>query len=296
MKRIFLLIALLCSLLVWGSAFAYTSPGTPSGYVNDFASVLNTDEKTTLEATLKDFHDKYGGEVSVVTIPTLGGDVIETYANTLFREWGIGEKDKNNGVLLVVAINDHKLRIEVGYGYEGVLTDARSSEIIRNSITPYFKQGAYGLGIASGVKDILAVLETGEVPLEHQDAATPVSNSQADINTWLFLAFVVFPWAASIFGRSKSWWAGGVVGAIAGGFVSTFVSTFSWLFIVLGFSVIGLLFDFIVSRGYQNSVSSGTRPPWWTGGGGFGGGSSSGGGFGGFGGGSSGGGGASGSW
>lgn len=276
-----------------GTLFAYTSPGAPTGYVNDFASALNADEKTTLETTLKDFHDKYGGEVAIAIVPSLGGDAIETYANTLFREWGIGQKDKNNGVLLVVAIEDRKLRIEVGYGYEGVLTDARSSEIIRNTITPYFKQGAYGLGVVSGVKDILVVLETGEVPASGTVESKPLQAS--DIPSLFFYGLFILPWIASIFGRSKSWWVGGVVGAIAGGLASMFISLITWPFLVLGFTALGLLFDFIVSRGFQNSVSSGTRPPWWTGGGGFGGGSG-GGGFGGFGGGSSGGGGASGRW
>lgn len=294
MKRILLSIALVFSLFS-GTLFAYTSPGAPTGYVNDFASVLSADEKVALEATLKDFHDNYGGEVAVVTVPSLGNEVIETYANTLFREWGIGQKDKDNGVLLIVAIEDRALRIEVGYGYEGVLTDARSSEIIRNTITPYFKQSAYGRGISSGVDDILVVLKTGEVPVAHQDAFAPMPSSD-DISTWFLALFVIFPWLASIFGRSRSWWAGGVVGAIVGTVVSTITSLVSLPLLVLAFTLIGLIFDFVVSRGYQHSVSSGSRPPWWTGGGGFGGGSSSGGGFGGFGGGSSGGGGASGRW
>jgi uncharacterized protein len=293
MKRIFLLVAL-GLVFVPGTLFAYTSPGAPSGYVNDFASVLTQEERTTLEATLKDFHQEYGGEVGVVTVLTLGGDAIEDYANTLFREWGIGQKDKNNGVLLVVAIEDRSLRIEVGYGYEGSLTDARSSEIIRNAITPYFKQNAYGLGIMTGVKDIITTVTTGEVPVEHQDTSVGLP-TQDTLTTWLFVLFVIFPWIASVFGRSKSWWAGGIAGAAVGSLVSVLFGLASWVYPVIVATIIGLIFDLIVSRGYRSSVASGSRPPWWTGGGGFGGGSSSGG-FGGFGGGSSGGGGASGRW
>jgi uncharacterized protein len=277
-------------------AFAYSSPGNPSGYVNDFASLLNQEEKTTLETTLTNFHSQYGGEVVVATIPNLGGDAIENYANQLFREWSIGQKDKNNGVLLLVSKEDHKLRIEVGYGYEGVLTDARSSEIIRNTITPYFKQGAYGLGIMTGVRDIITTVTTGEVPLTAKDAVAQSNGGSFNIPTILFFLFIALQYFASIFGRSKSWWAGGVVGGVIGGAIAVFIGSMTaGLFVIAVLVIIGLVFDFVVSRGYQSSVASGGRPPWWTGGGSSGG-SSSGGGFGGFSGGSSGGGGASGSW
>ena len=105
MKRALLIISIIYALF-GATAFAYQSLGPATGYVNDYAGMLSPEEQTTLESTLTDFHAKYGGEVVVATINDLGGDAIENYANKLFREWGIGEKDKNNGVLLLIAKND----------------------------------------------------------------------------------------------------------------------------------------------------------------------------------------------
>ncbi len=295
MKRIFFFIALLSLLFPSGTLFAYTSPGSPSGHVNDFTNTLSQEEKITLETTLKDYQDKYGGEIAVAVISTLYDSDIESYANTLFREWGIGQKNTNNGVLLVVAKDDHQLRIEVGYGYEGVLTDARSSEIIRNTITPFFKKQEYGIGILSGVRDIIVTLQTGDVPLTAKDTdATASMLTRIDPTTIVFVVFFIIPWFASILGRSKSWWAGGVVGAGIGGVITFFIgTTMIGILMTVLLTTLGLIFDFVVSRGYKNSIARGATPPWWSGGNFDGG---VGGGFGGFGGGSSGGGGASGRW
>lgn len=286
------------------AAFAYVSPGTPAGYVNDFGGMLNPEEKDTLEATLRNFHDQNGGQIAVVTISTLSGDTIEGYANALFREWGIGEKDKNNGVLLLVAKEERKVRIEVGYGYEGDLTDARSSEIIRDTIVPYFKQEQYGLGILSGVRDIITALTGGAAQHPSPAPSDQIRSSLFSLleNNWLFIFIVIYTfcvWLASALSRSKEWWAGGIVGGVIGLLVSIFIGfVFSGLIVTILLVLLGLFFDYAVSKGYSNSIHRGTTPPWWTGGswGGGGGGFSGGGGFGGFGGGSSGGGGASGSW
>jgi len=131
---------------------AYSSPGSPTGYVNDFAGILSSDTKKTLETKLSSLDASTSAQLSVVTIKSLDGDTIENYAEKLFKEWGIGQKGKDNGVLLLVAVDDHKLRIEVGYGLEGALTDAESSNIIRNTITPEFKKGDYNKGITNGVE------------------------------------------------------------------------------------------------------------------------------------------------
>jgi uncharacterized protein len=93
-------------------------------------------------------------------VKSLEADYIEHYANALFRAWGLCEKQKNNGVLLLVAPNDRKMRIEVGYGLEGILTDALSKIIITNAMAPRFKAGDYGGGIERGVDDIITVLMT----------------------------------------------------------------------------------------------------------------------------------------
>ena len=283
MKRFLLSLFLLTPILVWG----YTSPGSPRGLVNDFANLLNTDDVSTLETKLEKFKQQTGQEIAVVTVTSLGGDTVENFAEKLFKEWGIGQKNADNGVLLLIAKEDRQLRIEVGYGLEGALTDAQSYWIINEQITPAFKAGDYALGINAGVDKIMAATQ-GEV-LPQEDKNNFKFNAD-----WLWLILFLPVWLASILARSKSWWAGGVVGAVAGLLVGWW-----WGFIYTGllslalFIPLGLLFDYLVSRAYTASKASGVNPPWWIGGGGFG---SGGGGFGGFSGGSSGGGGASGGW
>jgi uncharacterized protein len=272
--------------------FGYVSPGKPTGFVNDFAKVLTAEEKTSLENTLTNFHQQTSNEIAVVIIPTLGGDeTIETYAVKLFEEWGIGGKEKDTGLLLLVAMEERKMRIEVGYGLEPYITDAQASQIIRNVLTPRFKEGQYGLGITEAVDTMIKVLggQADAVPVDEEE-------SKFDLGSIFFLLLFAPLWLASILGRSKSWWLGGVLGGIGGVIIG---AIYGFLFIGLVATplliIAGLLFDLLVSRGYNSRVSKGLRPPWWAGGGrGFGGGS--GGGFGGFGGGSSGGGGASGGW
>lgn len=267
-------------------AFAYASPGTPSGFVNDFAGVFGAEEKAELEAKLQNFAAATGNEIAVVTVESLQGDTVENYANELFSEWGIGEKGKDNGVLFLFSVEDREMRIEVGYGLEGALTDAQSYWIEQNMAAPAFREGNYYLG-AKGVTDkiIAAVSGTEDVP-----GATP-ENGSGNSFDWLFLIFFVPIWLASVLSRSKSWWAGGVLGGIIG-IILGFVFGFLWIGVIalIFFIPLGFLFDFLVSRAYTRGKASG-HYPWWIGGGHGGHG-----GFGGFGGGSSGGGGASSSW
>src|SRR5262245_64845368 len=113
-----------------------------------------------LEVKLKELEDKSSIQLVVATVKSLQGSDVETYANQLFRFWKLGEAKKNNGVLLLVAPAEHKVRIEVGYGLEGTLTDALSSVIITSAITPRFKANDFSAGIERGVDGIIAVLTT----------------------------------------------------------------------------------------------------------------------------------------
>lgn len=283
-------------------ALAYQSPGSGAGYVNDFAGMLTVEEKNALEAKLVDFERSTSNEITVVTVPSLGGETVEYYAQKLFEEWKIGKTKKDNGALLLISRDDRELRIEVGYGLEGALPDATAHQIITNDITPQFKNGAYAKGIDVGVERMIQAAKgeyKGEARRENSGIATGLLNF---ILQGGFLLVIWLPmWFAAMLARSKEWWLGGVLGAIIGfGFLalSSFsLSFWGWLVGVVMPIGLGLLFDYFVSKSYQRSISTGNRPPWWTGGrgGGFGGGSS-GGGFGGFGGGRSGGGGSSGSW
>jgi uncharacterized protein len=139
------------------SAFALDFPPL-TGRVVDNAGILNADIRSDLADKSKYLEEKSGIQLVVATVPSLQGSDIETYANELFRTWKLGQAQKNNGVLLLVAPNERKVRIEVGYGLEGTLTDAVASVIIASAIVPRFKDGDFPGGIERGVGGILDVL------------------------------------------------------------------------------------------------------------------------------------------
>lgn len=142
-----------------------------SGRVNDNAEVLSTETSRSLTGRLRAHEERTGNQVVVLTVPSLGGESVEEYAEQVFRAWQLGQKGRDNGVLLVVATGDRRMRIEVGYGLEPTLTDLLAGRIIRNVIAPRFKAGDYNGGIDAGVAAILAVLEKG-------DAAVPAGMEQ----------------------------------------------------------------------------------------------------------------------
>ena len=148
-----------CVLVASVAALAYTFPAL-TGRVVDQANIIPAATRQALTQKLADLEQKSGIQLVVASVNSLEDGDIETYANELFRTWKLGEKDKNNGVLLLVAPNEHKVRIEVGYGLEGTLTDALSKLIIINAMTPRFKAGDFGGGISRGVDDIITVLTT----------------------------------------------------------------------------------------------------------------------------------------
>jgi uncharacterized protein len=145
--------------LVATVAAALTFPPL-TGRIVDQADILSPAAKAALELKLADLEDRSGIQLVVATVSSLEGQEIEPYANELFRAWKLGEADKNNGVLLLVAPNERRVRIEVGYGLEGTLTDALSKIIITNAIAPRFKAGDFSGGVTRGVDDIITVLTT----------------------------------------------------------------------------------------------------------------------------------------
>jgi uncharacterized protein len=275
---------------------AFFNPGRPTGFVNDFAGLLTLEQGQALEDKLANFEKETTNEISVVIIESLQGDTIENFAVELFEEWGIGKKDKDNGVLILIAEEEREIRIEVGYGLEGFLTDAQSYWIIDKVMVPSFREGNYYEGINGATDKIIAATRGEEIPVSEGD-----EEMEQVFPYLVFIPLIAFflIWLASILGRSKSWWLGGVMGGIVS-LIVTIIKGFLFVGLVAFLVLIpfGLLFDFIVSRAFKKSKERGQRIPWWAGGRGFGGfgSGSGGGGFGGFGGGSSGGGGASGSW
>jgi uncharacterized protein len=181
------LAALACGL---ATAFALTFPPL-TGRVVDQANVIPAATRSAIEGKLADLESKSGIQLVVATVNSLEGQEIEPYANELFRSWKLGEKTKNNGVLLLVAPKEHRVRIEVGYSLEGTLTDALSKVIITNAITPYFKTGDFAGGISRGVDDIITVLTTDaseweqrpSLRLDHQQSNDPIG--------WVLIALLI---------------------------------------------------------------------------------------------------------
>ncbi len=179
------------ALLVGGvfvSAFgvrAYTSPGASNGYVNDFANVLTEEQESVLREKIRAHAAVTTNEIAIVTIATTGDESIEAYAVKLFEEWGIGKKEKDNGILFLTAIQDRKLRIEVGYGLEPVVTDAKSAQMIAQAV-PLLKAADYPGAIDQITTAILTTAETGVVPLIAADESRQMNTAE-----YLFLGVVV---------------------------------------------------------------------------------------------------------
>ena len=230
----------------------------PQGYVSDFANVLNQQSRAQLEAYCARVEQVTGAQMALVTIKSLDGEPIEDVTNTLFRQWGVGKKGKDEGIMFLLAIQDHRDRIEVGYGLEPILPDGFDGGIMRG-IQPLLRQGAYGPAMFAAAQQIGSEIARakGVVP----DSGTRPRASQSRGRSGLPLPVIIIGIVILLF----LFRSGGGGGFLAGMFLGNLL-------------------------GGGRGGGSG-----W-GGGGFGGGDGGGGGFGGFGGGDSGGGGASGSW
>lgn len=200
---------LLASLLLIAAipaSVAQTSPGAQmppfpalTGPVVDDAHLLPADVLDQLSQKLAAYAQANGTQLVVVTLPTLNGYPIEDYGYQLGRHWGIGQKGKNNGVLLIVDAGEKQMRIEVGYGLEGTLTDAQSFLIIHNIITPHFRNGDYAGGITAGSDAILAVL--GGKPLAAEPQQQVQDRGGTGILMFLILIFVFLPLLRAMLGR-----------------------------------------------------------------------------------------------
>ncbi|MDR1100854.1 MAG: YgcG family protein [Clostridiales bacterium] len=154
-KRLFA--GLFALLIISGVVFAMPSP-TNGFYVNDFANILSEADRSDILSRATAFNAQNGAQIVVVTVTSLEGQTIEQYANQLFNSWGIGDKDVDNGVLFLVAADERKMRIEVGYGLEGVLTDGTTGYILDEYVVPDFKQNNYSAGIIKGFDKILETI------------------------------------------------------------------------------------------------------------------------------------------
>jgi uncharacterized protein len=177
------------------------------GRVNDYAVVLRQDQAQRLEAQLAQFEQETGHQIAVLTIPTLEGEDIEGFSIRVAESWKIGKKGFDNGVILVVAVNDRRLRLEVGYGLEGVLPDAIANTIITNYIVPRFRERDYAGGIVSGIEAVLKVIKNEPLP---ESARKKREDQGPDLNSIAMFAitlalFGLMAFASSGRRRSNMW-------------------------------------------------------------------------------------------
>jgi uncharacterized protein len=238
----------------------FPEPMNPRRLVNDFTNTLSADQLRLLESKLVAYDDSTSNQVAIIIVGSLEGYDIAQYGAEISQKWGIGNKEKNNGVLLLVALDDRKVNISTGYGLEGAITDAHSKRIIQNYIVPNFKTGDYFTGLDQA-SSIIMSMASGEF------TADPKNEQSGGAPFLFFVLIILFFFFISRFKKTK----GGHYASGSMGPLST-----------------------VIMMGGLNSRSGRGFDDFSRGGGVFGGGSS--GGFGGFGGGSFGGGGASGSW
>ena len=185
--------ALLAALFLW-AALALAAPTFPelTGRIVDAADVIPQATRATLEPKLEALETKSGIQMVVATVKSLEGQAVEPYANELFRHWKLGEATKNNGVLLLVAPKERKVRIEVGYGLEGTLTDALSKIVIANAIAPRFKAGDFGGGVERGVDDVITILTTDAAEWQKRPQVREEPSGFDQLLPLLILGLVIF--------------------------------------------------------------------------------------------------------
>lgn len=207
----------------------------PAGYVSDFANVMNPSDRAAVGQTLTELEQKTGAQVAVVTLKSLEGGQIDDFANRLFARWGIGKKGKDNGLLLIASIEDRKVRIETGYGFEGVLPDAAAGRLIDQYVRPAFRAGDYSGGLRKGAEALASVAAsasgvqlTGFQNQERYSSSQPHDRKGGGIFQLIFFVIMIIavirhPWLLLLFmgggggGRGGGGFGGGGFGGFGGG-------------------------------------------------------------------------------
>src|SRR5690606_31184387 len=155
-----------CCFLFWGARVLAAPVPVPElrSWVTDQTNTLDAQTKAQLESVLTDLEKRKGAQLAVLIVPTTGEDTIESYARRVFDKWRIGRAKVDDGILFVVAKEDRHLRIEVGYGLEGAVPDLLAGRIIREQVTPHFKQGDYAGGITAGVDSLVSLVNGEDLP------------------------------------------------------------------------------------------------------------------------------------
>ncbi|OCQ54455.1 hypothetical protein Ppb6_00357 [Photorhabdus australis subsp. thailandensis] len=193
-------IVMLLLYLVVGSVSAHTiEVPLLTQRVMDVSQILTPDEHHHLTRQLENLETQTHVQMAVLILPTTGSDSIEQFATRVFEQWKLGSKEQNNGVLFLIALNDHRMRFEVGYGLEGELTDIQTGRILRNDVGPAFKQEDYYAGISLGINAITLLLNGQPISNEVGDMGSVAANSGDIINigslkfVFWFLGMILLP-------------------------------------------------------------------------------------------------------
>lgn len=247
------------------ASFAAVNFPAPSGFVNDYAGILSSAQKQELESISQDLKQATGAELAVAIVKTVEPLDSKLYAVKLFEKWGVGEKGKDNGVLLLLTLEERRIEIEVGYGLEGVINDALAGQILDTYAVPNFKKGGLAVGVVETAMAISQIIAGKEVPLAQPATAVPKNPGNGASLLYVIIGIIVLgiifrkggSIIVGIFGALWGSEVAGVAGAIIGGLLGLF------------FGFYGLMF---MGRGGGSGAGGGF--------GGFGGGRSSGGGSG----------------
>ena len=209
-------------LILFNTGYCTVEFPSPKGAINDFADVIGQEEERELEAFVRDFWNRHRVAIVVATFPEIGSEPIEDFASRLFETWGVGERGEDRGILIVLALKERKVRVEVGYGLEGVLPDGKVGEIMDRYMLPYFRQGDYGRGMAMGI--FAMATEIAKAEGGYLERGQPVRRSPLNPLVLLlpFLLMGFLPLV--IFGRRRHsviflpWFIGPMGGGGFGGF------------------------------------------------------------------------------
>jgi uncharacterized protein len=264
--------------------------------VTDRAGLLTAEQIDALETKLRELETSESTQIAILVIPSLEGEALEDYSERVAAAWRLGQKGRDNGALMLIAMKERKVRIEVGYGLEAKLTDALSRRIIQNEIAPNFREGDYYRGIDAAATAIVQVVRGSYQPTNRPSRPSSSRSGARRSFDWLIFLLLPLLWVLSSTGK----WGGGLLGAGAGAFLVHSLAGMMLIPLLIGGAVGAVAGAVVGTLVRAAGKSTGTRGrgfggPFFWGGGGTGGGGFSGGGFSG-GGGSFGGGGSSGSW
>jgi uncharacterized protein len=254
---------LLLSLLPFGTAQAEVSVPKLTQRVTDLTDTLNASQIQALSAKLAAFEASKGSQIAVLMLPTTQPETIEQFGIRVVDEWKLGRKGVDDGVLLLIAKDDRKLRIEVGYGLEGALNDVTAKRIVSEVITPYFKQRNFFSGIDAGVSAIIKVIEGEPLPPSAQQGSTASGNDLGGVGNILGVSFIVFMLGnivlRQVLGRLPS---GLIVGGVIGLLFWSVLLSLAW---AIAAALVALLLSLVFGSGGWGGPSF---PTGWGGGGG----------------------------